>query len=58
LRKKTTFFHKVSQVVQVGGPLVLVLVGSRHLISMLKDEINQLQHLKPNIYVLTFLTAD
>lgn len=54
LRKKQTFYHKVSQVVQVGGPLVLVLVTSCELAEALRDDIARLRHLKPNIYISIF----
>jgi len=54
LRKKQTFYHKVSQVVQVGGPLVLVLIASSELGEALYEDIARLQHLKPNMHILVF----
>ena len=56
LRRRSAFYHKVSQAMQVSGPLVLVLIASQQILDSLSEDVSRLQNLKPNIHVLTFAT--
>jgi hypothetical protein len=53
LRSPSTFFHKVSQVLPLGRPLILVAYGSSELLQGLRGDISRLTQLNANVRVVT-----
>lgn len=53
LRSRSTFFQKVSQLLQLGKPVILVLMGMPSLFDSLRGDISRLEVLNANIKVVT-----
>ena len=58
VRSTSGFFQKVSQVMQVGRPLIFVLVGKRSLLSGLEDDIRRLEQINANVSIIIRHLAD
>lgn len=56
LRSAATFFHKVSQLLPLGQPVILVVLGDRELVERLHDDIARLAQLNANVRVVTIRT--
>jgi hypothetical protein len=58
LRSPATFFQKVAQLLQLGRPVIFVLVGSSHLLEGLRGDIERLGKLNANIKVVEISAAE
>lgn len=56
LRSASTFFHKVSQLLPLGQPVILVLLGGEELVERLRSDISRLAKLNANVRVVTIRT--
>lgn len=56
LRSASTFFHKVSQLLTLGQPVILVVLGDGELVERLHDDIARLAQLNANVRVVTIRT--
>ncbi|MCE4555021.1 hypothetical protein [Pelomonas cellulosilytica] len=56
IRSKSSFFEVASQVSQIGGPMILVLVGSAIEFRKIEKDLAQLKHVKSNIEAVTVIT--
>ncbi len=53
VRSKAAFYNKVAQVMQIGGPMILVLVAKQSMLEMLSEELGRLRSGRPNVHVVT-----
>jgi hypothetical protein len=58
LRSASTFFHKVSQLLPLGQPVILVVLGDVELLKRLHDDISRLAQLNANVRVVTIRTQN
>ncbi len=58
LRSTATFFQKVAQLLQLGRPVIFVLVGNHKLLEKLHGDVERLSTLNANIKVVKITVAD
>lgn len=58
IRSAATFFQKIAQLLQLGRPVVFVLVGQARLLQRLRGDIERLSTLNANIRVVEIPTLD